>query len=71
MHRVFEEVGEGQAAVAAKPFIDLLLTVRRDLRTAKQYALADQIRDELERLGIVVEDRPDGPIWRTSRPGSS
>jgi cysteinyl-tRNA synthetase len=50
--------------VAAGPFIDLLLEVRRDLRQAKQYQLADSVRDRLATLGIVVEDRPDGTIWR-------
>ena len=48
----------------AKPFIDLLLTVRNDLRTAKEYGLADNIRTELADLGIIVEDGPEGSTWR-------
>jgi cysteinyl-tRNA synthetase len=52
--------------LAAKPFIDLLLTVRRDLRAAKQYALADQIRTGLLQLGIQVEDRAEGTTWRAA-----
>ena len=50
--------------IAAAPFIDLLLRVRADLRKAKQFALADQIRAELATLGVVVEDSPSGATWR-------
>ncbi|MCB0047723.1 MAG: cysteine--tRNA ligase [Caldilineaceae bacterium] len=50
--------------VAVKPFVDLLVTVRGDLRTAKQWALADQIRDALQELGVAIEDGPDGSAWR-------
>ena len=53
-----------QAEVA--PFIELLITVRKDLRAAKQFALADQLRKGLSELGITLEDRPDGTIWKYS-----
>jgi cysteinyl-tRNA synthetase len=48
----------------AEPFIELLLQTRERLREAKQWALADEIRNGLRELGIVVEDRPDGAVWR-------
>jgi cysteinyl-tRNA synthetase len=54
--------------VAAKPFIDLLIRVRADLRTAKQWALADQVRDNLKELGVALEDGPDGTTWRYQEP---
>jgi cysteinyl-tRNA synthetase len=47
-----------------EPFVDLLLTVRQDLRKAKQWALSDKIRDELKALGVVVEDSAQGSTWR-------
>lgn len=50
--------------VAARPFVDLLVTVRGELRSMKQWALADQIRDRLNELGVVIDDTPDGPQWR-------
>ena len=31
--------------------------MRQDLRKAKQWALADKVRDELKALGVIVEDR--------------
>ncbi|HVC32956.1 MAG TPA: cysteine--tRNA ligase [Chloroflexota bacterium] len=58
---------EPKENLAAKPFVDLLLSIRQELRSAKQYALADQIRQELEALGVAVEDRPGGTTWRTAR----
>ena len=48
----------------AAPYIELLLATRQRLREAKQWALADEIRDGLRRLGIAVEDRPTGAVWR-------
>jgi cysteinyl-tRNA synthetase len=50
--------------VAAKPFIDLLVKVRGDLRTAKQWALSDTIRNQLKDLGVLLEDTPQGTTWR-------
>ncbi len=48
----------------AVPFIELLITTRQELRAAKQFALADKIRDELAKLGIVLEDGPQGTTWK-------
>ncbi|MCL5266348.1 MAG: cysteine--tRNA ligase [Chloroflexi bacterium] len=53
--------------VAAAPFIELLIDVRRELRAVKQYALADQIRKRLADLGIALEDHPEGTTWKASK----
>lgn len=55
-----------QGAEAA-PFIDLLLELRAKLRAAKQYALADEVRNRLTDLGVVVEDTREGSTWRMER----
>lgn len=48
-----------------RPFVELLLDVRRQLRESRQWALADQVRDRLASLGVVVEDKPGGQSdWR-------
>jgi cysteinyl-tRNA synthetase len=44
----------------------LLIAVRQDLRAAKQYALADKIRGDLARLGVILEDGPQGTTWKSS-----
>jgi cysteinyl-tRNA synthetase len=46
------------------PFVELLLSTRLELRKAKQWAVADKIRDELKALGVIVEDTAQGSTWR-------
>lgn len=56
---------EGESArdaLAAK--VEPLLEARAAARAAKDWPRADQIRDQLNELGVVVEDSPDGPVWR-------
>ncbi len=57
------EETEGEV-LAARPFIDLLVEVRAELRAAKQYLLADRIRARLAELGVTLEDSPSGTRWR-------
>jgi cysteinyl-tRNA synthetase len=52
-------------SVEAAPFIDLLVKTRFNLRQAKQYQLADEIRKNLTELGIILEDTPKGTVWRS------
>ena len=54
-------------AADAKPFIDLLLRVREELRQRREWALSDLIRDELGKLEVVVEDTPAGATWSQRR----
>ncbi len=51
-------------SLAAKEFIDLLVSLRTDLRQEKQWALADKVRDGLASLSVHLEDTPDGTVWR-------
>lgn len=46
------------------PFIDLLVTLRGQLRDQKLWELSDQLRDQLAELGILIEDSKDGTGWR-------
>jgi len=57
---VQEETVTGDAA----PFVDLLVSVRDQLRAAKQWQLADVIRDGLAERGIAIADGPTGSTWR-------
>ncbi len=47
--------------------IDALVRERDRLRAARDFAAADQIRDELAARGIAIEDSPDGARWNRVR----
>jgi cysteinyl-tRNA synthetase len=44
--------------------IEWLLDLRKEARENKNYVLADQIRTILGNLGLIVEDKPWGAIYR-------
>ena len=43
--------------------IDALVEKRTQAKKSKDFALADQIRDELTARGIIVTDTANGPVW--------
>jgi cysteinyl-tRNA synthetase len=42
----------------------LVLELRAEARSTKNWPMSDKIRDRLKALKVVVEDRPDGVTWR-------
>jgi len=44
--------------------IDALLTDRQAARVNKDYASADALRTQIDALGVLVDDTPEGPVWR-------
>lgn len=44
--------------------IDALVVKRNEARKNKDFQTADAVRDELAAMGVVLEDRADGTIWR-------
>ena len=55
---IVSESGEEDAAVTAK------IEARRAAKKAKDFALADQIRDELKAMGVELTDIPNGVTWK-------
>jgi len=53
------------AVASIAPFVELLIDLRSQLRAAGNWPLADEIRDRLSVLGIILEDSPNGTTWRT------
>jgi cysteinyl-tRNA synthetase len=53
----------GAAGELVEELLELLLDVRGKARAQEQWELADLIRDELQTLGIVLEDTSDGTRW--------
>ena len=47
-----------------KKSIDALVAQRTEAKARRDFAAADRIRDELAADGILLEDGPDGTIWR-------
>ncbi|MDD5916238.1 MAG: cysteine--tRNA ligase, partial [Clostridiales bacterium] len=41
-----------------------LVARRTEAKKARNFALADSIRDELKKMGVVVEDTPQGSKWK-------
>jgi cysteinyl-tRNA synthetase len=42
--------------------VELLMDIRRDARTRKDYATSDKIRNQLQQLGIILKDEKDGGV---------
>lgn len=64
---ILEKEWKKQEAYDDKDYNDLMeviLAVRQSARKAKQYGLADEIRDKLGEIGIVIEDTPTGARWK-------
>ena len=60
--------GRGQgAARVVDDLVGVLIEIRSELRRRKEWQLSDKIRDELKRAGILLEDQPEGTIWRWQR----
>jgi hypothetical protein len=52
------------AVASIAPFVQLLVDLRSQMRAAGDWPLADEIRDGLSALGIILEDSPSGTVWR-------
>ncbi len=59
------ETGESSDGRREAALIELLIELRAQARVDRDYARSDQIRDQLAALGVMLEDRVDGTIWRS------
>jgi cysteinyl-tRNA synthetase len=57
----FEKVGQEHMLA---PLMDIIIGIRQKARAEKNFKLADEIRDRLKALSIVLEDSADGPKWK-------
>lgn len=54
-----EEAGDSKEA----ELVEMLIAMRQDARQNKNYALADELRNKLNEIGIVLQDTPQGVKW--------
>jgi cysteinyl-tRNA synthetase len=61
LSRVLGLFGRGAATDGPPPEVQQLLTARGEARARRDFKRGDEIRDEIARLGWLVEDTPAGP----------
>jgi cysteinyl-tRNA synthetase len=44
--------------------VQILISLRKKAREKKDFEIADEIRNSLDDLGVVLEDHPQGTIWK-------
>jgi len=47
--------------------IDEMIRERNNARKSKDWKKADTIRAELEDMNIILEDKPEGTVWRVNK----
>ncbi len=47
--------------------VKMLIEQRNEARKNKNFAAADAIRDRLSEIGVVLEDTPEGTLWKTTQ----
>ena len=53
-----------QEPTLADDLMKLLIKLRQEARQSKNFAMADAIRNGLTEIGVTLEDRPEGTMWR-------
>lgn len=63
-----EILAQGSSSVGLDDqLIQILIDLRAAARKNKDYATSDAIRDRLTDAGVILEDRPDGTVWKINR----
>ncbi len=60
-------VGGGADETLLDDLMRLLLDLRKNARSQKDFATADEIRDRLTTAGVTLEDRKDGTGWKLEK----
>ncbi len=59
-----EQLGKSSEGILEDDLIKLLIGVRETLKKEKNFSLADQIRNDLNKLGILLEDSKSGTTFK-------
>ena len=65
IHLAEEQKREREAATQSvdSAAVEQLLQMRTQAKKDKNYAEADRIRNQLNEMGVLVTDTPNGPVW--------
>jgi cysteinyl-tRNA synthetase len=58
-----ESTGNSQADTKMSELMEILLNLRIEAKSKKDFATADKIRDQLQQAGFVIKDKKDGFEW--------
>jgi len=47
--------------------IEALIAARNEYRKAKEWKLADEVRERLSKMGVAIEDTAKGTVWKVAR----
>lgn len=61
---IVAESGKADSGLDIAPIMDIIIELRKEMKSAKKYDVADAIRDRLKTGGILIEDTKDGMRWR-------
>jgi cysteinyl-tRNA synthetase len=53
-----------EKSALTEQLMQLLIRLRQEARASKNFGLADGIRKGLTEIGVTLEDRPEGTLWR-------
>ena len=61
---IVPEASSADSDVDIAPIMDIIIELRKEMKAAKKYDVADAIRDRLKAGGVLIEDTRDGMRWR-------
>jgi len=59
-----EEKRKPERSEVTEQLLGLIIKIRQQARERRDWKTADTIRDELESIGLIIEDTPEGTKWR-------
>ena len=62
--QIFVDAGQEAAESITPRLLDLLVSLRTEARSRKEFATGDRIRNALKEMGVILEDHRDGTSWR-------
>ncbi len=64
LQEILKKYGEETSEKDIEKIMDLVLELREKARRNKDWGKADNIRDELSKIGFEIQDTDEGPVWR-------